>query len=349
MKRILYPLFLNLSFPIIVLLINSELIAQTGGKYALQFDGRDDYVIVEDSPDLRIPGELTIEVWALSSKTYYDPAANIVAKTDMSYQIGTSFFEDSKTSGINLFYSYYDGNDYPFIEADQHSYFEQWVHYAVTKTSDQLVSFYINGKFVNSVQMHTPVQIENGPLLIGSGGTYEFENFSGALDELRIWNKSKSVKEIQDDMHKTLTGHESGLVAYYQFNETSGNTTLDYSLNDHTGYLINYPTRIISTAPVNAITAADNDQIVSDYKLLQNYPNPFNPSTTISFSIPEINFVTLKVYDLVGTEIATLVNQEMTQGNHEVNFNAEGLTSGIYFYTLQAGNFKETKKLMLLR
>ncbi len=83
--------------------------------------------------------------------------------------------------------------------------------------------------------------------------------------------------------------------------------------------------------------------IPENYFLKQNYPNPFNPSTKISYSIPEISFVTLKVYDVLGNEIATLVNGEKPAGNYEVEFKAENNTSGIYFYSLTSGAFTETK------
>jgi hypothetical protein len=85
------------------------------------------------------------------------------------------------------------------------------------------------------------------------------------------------------------------------------------------------------------------------YYLYQNYPNPFNPITKISYSIPEISFVTLKVYDVLGNEIAILVEEEKPAGNYSTNFNAEVLPSGTYFYKLTTGNFSETKKMILLR
>jgi hypothetical protein len=94
-----------------------------------------------------------------------------------------------------------------------------------------------------------------------------------------------------------------------------------------------------------------NENILSPifFSLLQNYPNPFNPTTTIKFQIPELNFVTLKVFDVLGNEIATLVNEEKPMGIYEVEFDGKGLPSGIYFYQLQASNFVETKKMILLK
>jgi len=87
----------------------------------------------------------------------------------------------------------------------------------------------------------------------------------------------------------------------------------------------------------------------ANFRLQQNYPNPFNPSTTIKYQIPELSFVTITVYDVLGNEIATLVNEEKPAGSYEVEFNGSDLTSGIYFYTLIAWNYSNTKKLVILK
>ena len=85
------------------------------------------------------------------------------------------------------------------------------------------------------------------------------------------------------------------------------------------------------------------------YSLNQNYPNPFNPSTIISYSIPKQSMVTLKIYNLLGELVTTLVDQPQNAGNHEFKFNAGHLSSGVYFYSLKAGEFFQTKKMMLLK
>ncbi|MBT8382610.1 MAG: T9SS type A sorting domain-containing protein [Ignavibacteria bacterium] len=87
----------------------------------------------------------------------------------------------------------------------------------------------------------------------------------------------------------------------------------------------------------------------SKYALSQNYPNPFNPSTTIRFSIPASSLVTLKVYDVLGNEVATLVSEKKPVGSYEVKFDAVSLPSGIYFYRLQANDFAQVKKMILLK
>lgn len=93
----------------------------------------------------------------------------------------------------------------------------------------------------------------------------------------------------------------------------------------------------------------DENSIVQDYKLYQNYPNPFNPSTIIKYTIPEAKFVTLKIYDILGKEISTLVNEEKSAGTYEVEFNAKGLSSGMYFYKLESAGFVEVKKMIVLK
>jgi hypothetical protein len=92
-----------------------------------------------------------------------------------------------------------------------------------------------------------------------------------------------------------------------------------------------------------------DDQIPNTFKLSQNYPNPFNPNTTINFSVPKQSNVLIKVYDVLGKEVATLVNGEKAAGNYSVDFDASKLTSGMYIYTIQAGNYTATKKMMLLK
>ncbi len=96
-------------------------------------------------------------------------------------------------------------------------------------------------------------------------------------------------------------------------------------------------------------SVGSEQEIVTEYRLFQNYPNPFNPGTTIKYSVPRANHVTLKVYDIIGREVATLVDEKLNAGRHEKEFDATGLPSGVYFYKLTAGDFTATKKFVLLK
>jgi hypothetical protein len=110
-----------------------------------------------------------------------------------------------------------------------------------------------------------------------------------------------------------------------------------------------------SRQPIQAVGVEEiGNSIPSGFLLLQNYPNPFNPSTTIKYSIPTSEFVILKIYDVLGNEVATLDNEEKPAGVYEIEFNSHSgevrnLTSGVYFYRIHAGGFVETKKMSLLR
>ncbi len=86
-----------------------------------------------------------------------------------------------------------------------------------------------------------------------------------------------------------------------------------------------------------------------EFQLFQNYPNPFNPSTTIAYELPKASIVQLTVYDILGRELKTLVNELKQAGRYEATFNASHLASGVYMYRLKAGSFVETKKLLLVR
>jgi len=124
------------------------------------------------------------------------------------------------------------------------------------------------------------------------------------------------------------------------FNSSTGDVVQDFTHN--TNFTdIQWP----NPSEVNEIEFAG----LKDYKLQQNYPNPFNPSTKIRFSIPSNEFVTLKVYNVLGSEIVTLINDELNAGSFEVDFNASGLNSGVYFYVISTKNFTSTRKMILLK
>lgn len=92
-----------------------------------------------------------------------------------------------------------------------------------------------------------------------------------------------------------------------------------------------------------------NSNVPADYSLSQNYPNPFNPNTRFSFALPKLSSVSLKVFDVLGREVATLVNQDLKAGSYEVTWDGSNYTSGMYFYKISTGDYTETKKMMLLK
>lgn len=136
-----------------------------------------------------------------------------------------------------------------------------------------------------------------------------------------------------------LSGVTAGSNIYVGFREKVADNLLD-------GAAI-----LLDLVEVTVLTSIQqtSTQTPDAYKLSQNYPNPFNPSTSINFDIVDKGFVSLKVYDMLGREVANLVNKELKSGSYTYNFNASRLNSGIYFYKLQTGNFVETKKMILVK
>ena len=130
---------------------------------------------------------------------------------------------------------------------------------------------------------------------------------------------------------------------------------------ENSAVIVGESNMLIVMTPDSTLLSAGDEEIENpnDYNLSYNYPNPFNPTTKIQYTIPPAGnpllggarggLITLKVYDILGNEVATLVNEEKTAGEYEVEFNAYGLPSGIYFYRLTAGEFTETKKLVLMK
>ena len=92
-----------------------------------------------------------------------------------------------------------------------------------------------------------------------------------------------------------------------------------------------------------------SSEIPNSYSLSQNYPNPFNPTTVISFRLAVNSFTSIKIYDILGREITTLVNEMLSPGTYEVEWNAGNYSSGVYYYKLSAGEYKETRKMILIK
>ncbi|MBV6421602.1 MAG: hypothetical protein DAHOPDDO_02877 [Ignavibacteriaceae bacterium] len=145
-----------------------------------------------------------------------------------------------------------------------------------------------------------------------------------------------------------LNGNEFGLIGYWNFDEGVGTITADQTINGNNGTISG------ATWVISGITnVEESNSSPNSYNLSQNYPNPFNPTTRIQYAIGSRQFVSLKIYDVLANEVATLVNEEKPAGTYEVEFNTSSIkhfpSSGIYFYRLQAGSFVETKKMILIK
>lgn len=155
---------------------------------------------------------------------------------------------------------------------------------------------------------------------------FEIARLSNATNEFVTIGSVKGNGTTTEKQYYSFTDNsvESGVYTY---------RLTQYDLNG-TNKVVGQVEVVVSTLP-------------TEFALGQNYPNPFNPSTTISYSLPIASNVVLKVYDMLGSEIATLVNENKEAGNYTVNFNAKNFGSGVYFYTINAGSFNTTKKMII--
>ena len=151
---------------------------------------------------------------------------------------------------------------------------------------------------------------------------------------------SNAIRKMRDSVITTIDGYSASGSGY-------GDVCFDAD-----GYLYvgtSGDGMLISNNPTLTAVQEESREMPEKYVLSQNYPNPFNPTTNIEFQIPNGGFVTLKVFDLLGKQVRTLLNTAMNAGSYRVTFDGNGLSSGMYFYRLQCGNFSSTKKLLLAK
>jgi len=326
MKKVVSFLYVILSF--------GSLSAQVIGQ-ALLFDGVDDYVSLGNSIVFNVDTAVTYEAWIRPDSTsafIFNKWVNFQEDKQMTYSGDkVTFYMHNAFSGVSLVSS---------SSVPKH----QYTHVAATYDGSTAI-LYINGVFDTSKSVGFPVSNSGGVLYLAHNPD-RFDNqsaFMGVIDEFRIWNTARTESEIQSTMNQSLTGNEPGLIGYWKFDEGQGTITADATSNGNNG-------TISGAVWVPGISSAENENDIPDsYSILQNFPNPFNPATSIRYSVPELTKVSLRVYDVLGNEIATLVNEEKERGVYTINFDASQLASEIYLYRLQAGGYLETRKMILIK
>lgn len=192
----------------------------------------------------------------------------------------------------------------------------------LNSTTDQLTIAKTGGKLFNmkSISAYQVSEAGTGSLII-EGWNGSTKQYTSTFTDISNWKDlSLNFKNINKLVIRS--------------NVADGDSITDY---DFDNFVID-----------NSITSVENSQVF-DYSLDQNYPNPFNPSTLIKYQIPEEGFVTLKVYDSLGNEICTLVNENKPAGNYSAVFNAENLASGTYIYKLSSNGYLSSKKMILIK
>ncbi len=278
--------------------------------------------------------------------------SNIFKTTNSGYnweELSGSFYESSTLDFLNENYGWVGG----------FNSFKKTTNGGTTWTSIDLLTYEFivyelqlinqsNGYFVGYGIDNLGTYYDMFIATNNGGGSLNYKTFSTPL--WNVYFQSPDAGWIAGPtLYKTKNGGQNW--------DTLNQPLMDFQFQGSESWGINFENEIMysndgwETASVQFSFTVD---IKDEYKefnfnLTQNYPNPFNPSTTIKYSIPNAGNVSIKIYDILGREIATLINEEKTSGEYEVEFNGSNLTSEIYFYQLKTGSFVETKKMILLK
>jgi hypothetical protein len=266
----------------------------------------------------------------------------------------------------------YDANGNMLTEFEEVCQYDQWVNcYRSTYTYDangnplsNLHEYWENGQWVNNWRTTYAYDVNGNQLSqmterwrYGvwwpvSRFTYTYDANGNMLSELRETSENGWVNDARFSYTYDLVGnltaywHERWVSSSWTYEDTPLKPLTDSAGNyyEYQGFYITISYRTILTA-----LSSESENVPSDYSLSQNYPNPFNPSTTIRYALPTRSQVTLAVFNTLGQHVALLLQREQEAGYHEAVFNASDLASGVYLYRLQAGDFVQTKRLVLVR
>jgi len=308
------------------------------GDTLFSYDGNDDVFIAK----IDITGN---KVWIKQAGGDYTDGGSAIIVDDVGNIFLAGYFSGTANFGTFQFTSP-DGNRDVFISGLDGNGNFTWAKQGSGSGSDYPTSISYNPT--------------NGLSVCGvSTGGFEIGGLSfvgGATDDIFIANYN-TTGILKNVLYTGGLGEERAYDIYLDDNNTGyvvGSFSGSMQIGDTLIVIPNNYIADLYIAKINMNNISDVEQDTNEflpdkYELSQNYPNPFNPTTNIKFTISDFGFVNLKVYDVLGNEVATLVNAEKPVGVYEVDFEADGLTSGVYFYQLKVGNYLETKKMVLMK
>lgn len=326
-----------------------------------------------DSDTLSVSQYLTVEAWIYPTDSVSEPnSLGMIVNKEGEYEIARAGDGTIRVAVANT------NPGWTLLNTNHIAKVNQWTHIAMTYSSNPddkedlrvLIHGYDGTKF-SEFNASGPIgdyHPDKNNLMIGSRQNDGNEKFRGYIDEVRIWNVERSTAQINSDYASELGSEyystaDSGLIGYWKFDEledlgvgTAGtNDVHDYSI--YANHLdLSGDAMLSNGIPVEVKEAK---KIIPDhFSLSQNYPNPFNPTTTIKYTIPGtalsrgaggVLMVSLKIYNLLGQEVATLVNKEQPAGEYSVKFDASDLASGVYIYQFRTEGFVASKKLLVIK
>ena len=346
------------------ILLKEKFIHVFNGASALLFNGENSKVFCQASPDLNLKESVTIEAWIkpvgwgslqnigfgrIVDKTHIALFLNGNGGSLKSYSLAAWLSTDSSSPG--------------FIGTPENTInLNKWQHVAITYDAISSTSkLFINGleQTLTQVAGQASGNIKDNfdvDLIIGNSSNNMA--YEGIIDEVRVWNIARSSEDIKTVMNHTLSGDEYGLVAYWQMDEGNGSFMTDGSGNQNDCF--NENTLWIQGFNLETATEIENGSDVSpdkpnNFMLFHSYPNPFNSTTTIKYNISKASILQLKIYDINGRLVKTLINSgTQAAGLHQTKWNGRGMFnelvgSGNYFCRLIAPDFTKTINLLFLK
>ena len=320
----------------------------------LNLDGDADYAFANDDTSFSVTDAVTVAAWV---KINSNGTTSSIARKGATQ---TPAYSLNRESSNNFKFYVHLGSWLDSYSSTTVTNVGEWYHVAGVYNGSEIM-IYVNGVLESARSTSGSISTTTDNFYIGGDldtpGWGEF--FNGSVEELSVWSKALTEAQIQTVMNDSLSSayyqtSDSGLVAYWKFDELEdlgvnsdgADDVRDLSVNEN--HIDLEGDAFIEPGGPAGVELISNE-IPVDFSLNQNYPNPFNPSTTVNFSIPEATFVSLKIFNSLGEEVETLVAEELGGGNYKYDWNVINLPSGIYFYKLQAENFVETKKMILLK
>jgi len=338
---------------------NNELIHTFNGESSIKLKDIDDFIIVESTKLLNLTETFTVEIYCNIKEIPYTLAGcTILDKEKFRIYIPGRGFGLKKENSIVFEFNSTDGPTFRAASPKNTVTLNEWQQIALSfDFKNNKLDIYRNGellevKYSKEEFFDNPIENnESDALIIGNNYDKKYP-LDGTLDELRIWNYAKSKEEITQHLNVSPSGLEEGLILYYNMNEGNGVNLIDKSNNNLNGFINNC--EYWEGTDLSLITSVEKDINDDDpeslgYSLFQNYPNPFNPTTEIKYSIPSSSFVTIKIFDFLGKEINTLVKREHEAGMYIAKFNAHSHSSGLYFCRIQAGNYNDAIKMLVIK
>lgn len=341
--------YLNAAEPMAIKFKNGSIFSQLCPGNIFNTTGTNNSIVFESGSSFRInhTGALNpFGVNAPNSKVMFEDASNLVITNIAALQLAGRTLADltvEQGCNINVTESFTSNINVSNI---------------TVKNGASLILKNTNTSYTPSFNIHGNINV-NGSLRFSEIESSKFDiNFNGSTlqiisgsgDIFIPSNLNKFELSNSISLQRNLTVNCPIAVNRYEIIRNG----FEFTYNPEFGNPFNGSK---TTTSLNGVTAGNNaftgntsfSNIPSEFSISQNYPNPFNPSTTIDFSLPTDTKVSIRVYDITGKEAAIVVNTNMNTGFHSISFNAVNLSSGVYFYTINAGNFTKTLKMILIK